>query len=298
MSNPTTVFLGIDGGGTATKAVLSNAQGERLSRGQAAGSNPQFGVAKAQQALIDTAKTALHNADLAHIQLNQLTVGAGLAGVNDPTLFTQLNNWQHPFKAFYLTHDTTVAALGAHQGQPGALVILGTGSCGYCFDGKQAQLLGGHGFTLGDQASGAWLGLKALESVLLAEDGLLDNTLLTEALFHEANVTSIEALRAAYFGQPSRVFAKLAPIVVSLSSKDNVAGAILDEGTEYVNNLSRVLLDDHSWPIAFIGGLADTYRDRVAQDIKKRLIAAAAPPEEGALLFAMKESQCSRVDKN
>jgi glucosamine kinase len=70
-------------------------------------------------------------------------------------------------------------ALGPYEG---TVAAIGTGS----FFGRRAggtdRYLGGWGYQLGDEASGAWLGRRLLTAVLHAEDGLIAATPLTEAI--------------------------------------------------------------------------------------------------------------------
>lgn len=55
--------------------------------------------------------------------------------------------------------------MGAHTRDEGAVMIAGTGSCGYSFVNGKATILGAHGFPFGDKCSGAWIGLEAVKAV-------------------------------------------------------------------------------------------------------------------------------------
>ncbi len=71
-----------------------------------------------------------------------------------------------------------IANIGAHAGAGGAVIITGTGSCGYVKLNNQDVILGAHGFPIGDQAGGAWTGLKAIEHTLLVLDGFIPESIL------------------------------------------------------------------------------------------------------------------------
>ncbi len=125
-----------------------------------------------------SAKLALKDAGLEHVELSELVAGVGLAGVNLPVLFDKMANWQHPFKQMFLATDLLIACLGAHQGGDGAVMISGTGSCGFsCIDEEQF-IIGAHGFPHGDKGSGAWFGLQAAKQVLLSIDGVVQPSII------------------------------------------------------------------------------------------------------------------------
>ncbi len=62
--------------------------------------------------------------------------------------------------------------LGAHNGEDGAIMIAGTGSCGIYLNGLEQHVVGGREFPISDQGGGAVMGLRLVQQVLLAEDGI------------------------------------------------------------------------------------------------------------------------------
>ncbi len=172
-------YLGVDGGGSKCRASVADAQGRVLGSALAGPANPFHGVEEARQSIESAARGALEAAGLHSVSLGQLVVGAGLAGVNLPGLYQVMREWPHPFAAFYLATDLRIACIGAHQSDEGAIIVTGTGSCGYVRVGGEERLIGGYGFSFGDQGSGAWMGLEAVKAVLLAVDELGPETQLT-----------------------------------------------------------------------------------------------------------------------
>ncbi|WP_368856164.1 BadF/BadG/BcrA/BcrD ATPase family protein, partial [Klebsiella pneumoniae] len=77
----------------------------------------------------------------------------------------------HPFASIAFTSDGVAACLGAHSGADGAIVIAGTGSIGLGFAEGRDLRVGGYGFPISDEGSGADLGLKAVQLALRAFDG-------------------------------------------------------------------------------------------------------------------------------
>ena len=96
------LYLGIDGGGSKCKAVVMNEKNEILGTGISGPGNPLHGFEQATNSISESATLALKNAGLAHLALNELIAGVGLAGVNLPVLFEQMQTWQHPFKQMFL----------------------------------------------------------------------------------------------------------------------------------------------------------------------------------------------------
>ena len=73
----------------------------------------------------------------------------------------RLTKSDHPGAAGALrvSTDAYIAALAAHSGSPGAVIIVGTGSVGYRIEAAgHCRLVGGWGFPIGDEGSGAWIG--------------------------------------------------------------------------------------------------------------------------------------------
>lgn len=175
------IFLGIDGGGSKCLAIIYH-QNKILGTGVSGSANPFHGFEQSIDSVLSATYKALADAQLAPQTINRLIAGLGLTGVNLPHLCDKVMQWQHPFKAMYLTTDLHIACLGAHQAKDGAVIITGTGSCGFSGTGKKPLVVGAHGFPHGDKGSGAWLDFSAVEHVLLAMDGLADDTVLLDTI--------------------------------------------------------------------------------------------------------------------
>ncbi|WP_449360733.1 BadF/BadG/BcrA/BcrD ATPase family protein, partial [Alishewanella longhuensis] len=173
-------YLGIDGGGSKCKVVLTDAAFTVLAEGLGGPANPLRGMDVATQSILDATYQALAKASLPASAISEVIVGAGLAGVNIPEYHQRFSQWQHPFAELHLTSDLHVACMGAHQGRDGAVIICGTGSCGLASVKGQVLEVGGHGFPYGDSGSGAWFGLQLLQRVLRSKDALVAPTLMTE----------------------------------------------------------------------------------------------------------------------
>ena len=122
--------------------------------------------------IIAAVDQSLKSAGLAKSTKQFIHAGIGLAGAEFDKSITFLEHWQHPFASMKFHNDAYVACLGAHAGNDGALMIIGTGVKGWLnYEGKQLQW-SGYGFPLDDKGGGAWLGLRLVQQSLYSIDGI------------------------------------------------------------------------------------------------------------------------------
>ena len=278
------LFLGVDGGGSKCRVRL---EGRGVSIEVVTGpANPFQDIAEAQHSIVSAAQAALAKAGLAEDELSSMIVAAGLAGINVPSTEAAMSAWDHPFQTLHLTTDIHIACLGAHGGRDGAVMIVGTGSVGYARVDEKELTLGAHGFPVGDQGSGAWLGLEAVRAALLHVDGLGPSTALLIAIedhFACAGLAIIERLQ----GAKSRDYATLAPLVFAAAEAgDAVAQALIDAAAQYLSQMAARLLDHGAPSLVVMGGLAPRITPYMAGEIRARIVAAKGSPEDGALILA------------
>lgn len=283
------LYLGIDGGGSNCRAVISGIDGRVIGRGRGGPANPFFGLQKSFDSIIEATQIALKESNLDDKTMSKMVAGIGLAGVNLPELFAQFQQWDSPFLRMYLTTDMEIANLGAHGGEEGAVIIVGTGSCGYCNVAGKQTMLGGHGFPIGDKASGAWMGLKAIEHTLLALDGFVESDQLAEKISAFFSATSGLQLSEHLIGRTSNSYAKLASIVFD-SADAGVPKAleIIDEATAYIASLTDKLMAGEGKRLSMIGGLSQHLLARLSKELASQFSEAISQPEIGALHFAIK----------
>lgn len=284
------LFIGVDGGGSKCRATIYCADGTVLGTGVAGRANPLHGLAQTFESIQASTRLALLDAGMNESDSYLLVAGLGLAGVNVPRLYRDVTNWQHPFAAMYVTTDLHTACIGAHGGADGAVIITGTGSCGYAHVGDTSLSIGGYGFALGDKGSGAWLGLKAAEHVLLVLDGFAVPTRLTDMLLNEFGVTDALGIVENLAGKSSSCYAALARSVLDCANEgDAVATAIVQEGADYISDMARKLFSLNPVRFSMIGGLAEPLQAWLGADVVAKISETLAPPELGAMYFAQQE---------
>ncbi len=283
-----TLFIGIDGGGSKCRAIISNVKGEIIGRGMGGPANPFYGVQRALNSILDASQNAIENAGLESDTIANIVAGIGLAGVNLPVLYESLQEWKHPFSHLYLTTDMDIANIGAHDGKEGAVIIVGTGSCGFVNSAGKKTMYGGYGFPIGDKASGAWIGLKAIEHTLLVLDGFEKECLLANKVCEFFSVASGLELSEKLVGRVSRQYAKIASLVFDCADADDIkANQIIEEGLEYISLLSHKLLETKTSRLCMIGGLSKYLLPRLDSKVANNFVEAKEQPEVGALHFAI-----------
>lgn len=302
------ILLGIDGGGTKCKAVLMDQDNNVLGIGISGPGNPFYGVEQAQKSIVESATKALQDAsksceDLKHVGLNEISAGIGLAGVNIPHMYDLMEKWQSPFKTKYITTDLVIACLGAHNGHDGAVIVSGTGSCGFSYVNGVSKSVGGHGFPQGDKGSGAWFGIKAVEVALLSLDELGPITTIAHYICKELKVQSALGIVEKIASKPAAIFAQLAVTVFyAAKDKDQVAISIINEGASYLSNMAKLLHHPFAPPLSFIGGMAKSITPFLDDDLQQQFACPLTPPEVGAVFYARQQlaatGQISQTYKN
>ncbi|HHT9011502.1 TPA: BadF/BadG/BcrA/BcrD ATPase family protein, partial [Burkholderia cenocepacia] len=185
--------IGIDGGGTGTRAVLADRDGRELAQGRGGPSGLGLGIERAWASIGAACADAFTQAGLA-FDWSQCALGCGLAGVNNAAWLAAFRA-QAPLGALAIESDAYTTVVGAHGGAPGLIVALGTGSIAAALDAAGAcRIAGGFGFPSGDEASGAWLGVRALAYAQQALDGRVPRDAFATALLAETGARDRDAL--------------------------------------------------------------------------------------------------------
>ncbi|MBY4727046.1 BadF/BadG/BcrA/BcrD ATPase family protein, partial [Burkholderia contaminans] len=118
--------IGIDGGGTGTRAVLADRHGRELAQGRGGPSGLGLGIERAWASIGAACADAFTQAGYA-FDWSQCALGCGLAGVNNAAWLAAFRA-QAPLGALAVESDAYTTVVGAHGGAPGRVVALGTGT--------------------------------------------------------------------------------------------------------------------------------------------------------------------------
>ncbi|HEV7900195.1 MAG TPA: BadF/BadG/BcrA/BcrD ATPase family protein [Planosporangium sp.] len=250
--------LGLDVGGTGTRALLATARGERIGQGTAAGGNPAaHGAEVAAERVAEATVAALTGNDVTTVRACVI----GLAGVSkyaaEPaTAEVFERTWRRLGLAcpVHVVSDVAVAYAAGTARAAGSVLLAGTGAIAAEVRGREpVRIHDGYGWLLGDDGSGFWIGRQAVRATLAAIDGRAATTELADLILgryfngqadpgaavttgavslgaglHRAERRRAAALVQEVAGRPAVALASLAPLVMqACASGDPVAERIV-----------------------------------------------------------------------
>ncbi len=279
-------WVGVDGGGTHTRARIRDRAGKLLGEGRAAGSNLELGIPHARANVLAAIASARITAGLGIECEQQMGVGLALASAELADCYHAMFAMPFPFASVRLTSDAFGACLGAFGGREGAILIAGTGSAGLVYQEGQIRTCSGRGFPISDIGSGAWLGLRAIQQSLLCHDGILPPSTLAVRLLDRFKRDQAEVVRWAARAIPAD-YGHFAPWVFDAASDgDELANQLLDETCEQLRILLEGMTQLGARQIALLGGIGTRLAPRLGQ---LNLIPPQADALDGAILFAQSE---------
>ncbi len=290
-------FGGVDAGGSHTEVVILDDAGAELARG----TGPAAAVAPGREAAAATTIQAVVR-DAATVPLEALVVGA--AGAGRPTERERLDALLVRAKLarrVRVVTDGEIALESAFPGQPGMVVIAGTGSAAFARDDSgTVRRTGGLGPALGDEGSGYALGRAAASAAARAADGRGPATALTDLIYRSARTASLDELVSWSQTASRDQVAALAALTCraadegDTAARELVTAAAGDLATHVVALLRQVRLPPDA-PVAFGGGLLApdspvrtslvTALGRVAPQL--RVLATPIDPALGAARLAL-----------
>jgi glucosamine kinase len=279
-------YLGIDGGATTCRARLTDARGRILGEGSAGASNLTLGVEIAAAAILAASDEAITAAGIGNHGRALTRAGLGLAGANVPSLAAAIGAVRFPFAATTIASDAVAACLGAHGGGDGAILIVGTGSQGLAIVRGRATSIGGWGFALSDEASGAILGRAAIRAAIAAADGLATASPLSQILLDHLGGDPATAVGWALSARP-RDYAAVVPMILECAGRgDPLATHLLSDAVNAATGLIDRLIALGATRVALMGGLAATYRSRLPERLSDAIVEPLGDALDGALALA------------
>lgn len=300
------LVIGVDGGGSRTRARLANARGETLGAGAAGASNPQAnGIQAARRETLSAIQRAFDAA-----RLEQRIVAAaclGIGGVGRADERAEFSRWARETiaeRVEILDDGEIVLATGSPENW-GVALIAGTGSIawGKARDGRIARA-GGWGYLIGDEGSAFDLAREALRAATHAADGRGEGTRLLAAILEFWNLREpMELIPRVYrSGLRPADIARLAPVVVCVAEEGDVVAQKLIERAgaalaDTVIAVARALqLERVQIPLALTGGLlleAETVRKHFLDELPAREhtfspVELVYEPVVGAVRLALK----------
>lgn len=256
------VFLGVDCGGSHTAVVVGNRGGQVLARAEGPGSAMRPGGAERSAAVIlEVARRAAHQAGVSLPAMAALIGAAGAGRAPEQDALAAAVKAAGAAERVAVRGDVEIALAAAFGTGPGVLVNAGTGSIAFArVAGGRLFRAGGHGWQLGDEGGGYWLGRRALSAAARAQDGLGDASTLLERLLVALGLQTFDDLiRWSSTATPAQV-AALAPHVLNAAREgEMVAQRIVEEAagelSQLVQALARHFSGSDEFRLATAGGL-------------------------------------------
>jgi len=286
MGTKGTTYLGIDGGGTRCRARIENEDGRVLGEAGAGPATTRIGVDESWRSIMAATEGAAARAGVAREDFVHMNAGIGLAGLGRRGAKEALEKIAHPFATVAFISDGMAACLGAHSGADGAIVVAGTGSVGVgLLDGREIRL-GGYGFPVSDEGSGADIGLRVVRLALRAADRRGELTpLLSEVL----GAFDRDPYQAVAWSEEARAtdYAAFAPIVMRHANQgDPIGRRIVERAADAIGDLLDLFLARGIDRLSLVGGLADAITPWLTPDLRTRLRRPDADAAAGAVLLA------------
>jgi glucosamine kinase len=285
------LLLGIDGGGSTCRARLCTIAGTTLGEGVAGPANVRLGGEQSFASVREATLQCLRAAGLSSRDLDRVIACLALAGASEPGQLEALRAREHPYRAAVFVTDAQAACVGAHGGGNGGIIVIGTGSIGWAeMNGRQYRV-GGWGWPISDEGSGAWLGCEALGRTLWAHDGRIPWTPLLRSLFRKFQ-SDPHAIVRWMTGALPKDFATFAPeILEHVLDNDPAAVELMASAGRHVDALARLLVEFGVDRLALLGGLAAAIEPWLGQDTRRHLVAPQGDAVAGALQLAHNAAQ-------
>lgn len=280
------LFLGVDGGATSCRARLCDIEGNFLGEGLSGPANIHFDLAGALGSIQAACQRAFEAAGLNPLNLYHAHAGLGLAGAGVGAACEHARANLSSFTSLIVDTDAYIAWLGAHQGSDGAIVILGTGSCGLAVVGGRRVTVGGWGSEVSDEAGGQRMGRETLRRTLWAFDGRAEKTDLADRILDRFEWDPAKIVCFASKATPAD-YAELAPLILEhASAKDPLAVAIVEEAAEAAACIIDRLVDVGAPTVTLMGGLAAPLTPWLPDRVRGCLSEAKGDSLDGAILMA------------
>ncbi|MGQ5264090.1 N-acetylglucosamine kinase [Micromonospora sp. ZYX-F-536] len=266
-----TVVVGLDVGGTSTRATALTLTGERLGTGRAGGGNPtSHGAERAAAELLTALRGALADVDPDRVAAGTIGLAGAARLLADPAGRAAFDRAWHDagLRCPYAVHGDALVAYASGTADPdGTVLIAGTGAItAQVRDLRLDRVADGHGWLLGDAGSGFWLGRESVRRLLADLDagrtpGALTTAVLTE-LMGSAEIAprprdTVDATIQAVTRRPPVELARLAPLVVTAAADgEPVAGALVAEAAAHLaESVDRIRPPAAVTPVVLGGGL-------------------------------------------
>lgn len=286
-------YIGVDAGGSKCRARIEDTSGNVLGHTETGPATIRRGADFAATAIQACLFETLKAAGLEKTDLQEARIVVGAAGTESSAdtekLIERLSSTCD--SKVMVVSDARTACVGAHQGDDGAIVIVGTGSIAYGLVGGKTVRVGGFGFPSSDLGSGAYIGLTAVQHALMLIGESQPQPAFTSAIL--AVVGNAPDQLAAWTNPATATdYATLAPIVVKhANTGDPDAARILHTAAEHISVLVQKISARGAPRICLMGGLSPIISPIMKPQVQALLSIPKGGAIDGAILLARSNKQ-------
>ena len=228
MSGP--LVVGIDAGGSKTRAFAVDRDGAVIGRGAGGGANLLSSPDPAGSIGAALAESLAGAIPVAVV----LSSSGGDRPADREKGRAILRQLVGPEVRLEVTHDAIAALYAGNPLGCGLVLIAGTGSIAFGRnDEGQEQRAGGWGYLIGDEGSGVWLGLEGLRAAAHHTDGRGAGTAITAHLLRDLGVDSFMDVIPQLYGKPHpapAIVAAVSAVGRAAAEGDTIAVSIVQRG--------------------------------------------------------------------
>jgi N-acetylglucosamine kinase-like BadF-type ATPase len=299
------LLIGIDGGGTKTRCVLVDQDLKILTCVEGGSSNPlSVGIEISASVIIDLIKRVLTFAEV--IEVDAVVIGSAGAGRKKNAKDLKRAELDLIFRErlsipyIEVVSDAEIAIEGAFAGNPGAILIAGTGSIIFGKD-KKGNIVrsGGFGKIIGDEGGGYSIGRKGLNRAAKLFDGKYVKSTFINLLHKNFGINDLDSLILKVYSDKFDIASTAGLVIEAAGKGDKICRKILDEESDeflYYIMKFKQKFKQKTFKLCFSGGLLTTenyYSKMLKSKIKKNFneiefVKPIYPPEVGAAILANK----------
>lgn len=278
-------LIGIDGGGTGCRAAISDLAGTILGSANGGPANFTSDPRGTVQNLIGALGSAARLAGLDLSKLAHAPAHVGLAGIVSSGTASALAA-QLPLRRCTVTDDQVTTVFGALGDSNGVVISIGTGSFIAVKREDDIRYIGGWGLQLGDQASGAWLGQKALQRCALTRDGLLPHSDLTARIWRDFDNDPANLIAYARSATPADFATYAKDVMAAAKQDDPQAVEIATEAATYLSQSLETANFSKEDRLCLTGGLGPLFAQWLPRAAQSQLTEPKGTALDGALALA------------
>ncbi|OGU35277.1 MAG: hypothetical protein A2068_00680 [Ignavibacteria bacterium GWB2_35_6b] len=300
-------LIGIDGGGTKTKCVVTDFELNKLY--EYSGSASAFtkdNLDSIPQIIISLIETCKKRLNINYNDIKSIAVGLSGAGrkTDAEKIHKKIIEFAEErgiyFSRFKIVSDAEAALEGAFNGNAGSILICGTGSIMFGKDEKgNIHRVGGCGRIIGDEGGGYNLGRKGLIAAAKYWDGRGSKTELIKIISEEFNFENQQQLINEVYRNNFDIASFARFVINAAENGDEVCIKIVDgEIDELILHLHAMnnLLKVDPFNVALIGSIlanenfySKLFKEKAGNALSNlKFVKAEYPPEIGAALLAKK----------